>query len=201
MRTVRMGELDFELLQEWINELIQTSGEDIFRMKGILAIKHAQRRFVYHAVHMMFNGDFGEPWVVEEPRLCKMVFIGKNLDPAALIDRFNACLVTPESERKKLEALRFAIGDKVECNTGNAWARGTVAALMYRDDNTPPGMVAPYQIKLDDGDHMIWAPRDHDGVIRAVGAASPAASPRHALSTPPGHRGGGHAIGHEGHAH
>ena len=76
LRTVRMGELDLELLQEWINELIQEAGEDIFRMKGILAIKHAERRFVYHAVHMMFNGDFGEPWGDDEPRVCKMVFIG-----------------------------------------------------------------------------------------------------------------------------
>ena len=45
-------------------------------MKGILAIKHAERRFVYHAVHMMFNGDFGEAWEDDEPRVCKMVLIG-----------------------------------------------------------------------------------------------------------------------------
>ena len=73
LRTVRMGELDLELLQDWINELIQQSGEGIFRMKGILAIKHAERRFVYHAVHMTFNGDFGEVWGEDEPRLCKLV--------------------------------------------------------------------------------------------------------------------------------
>ena len=73
LRTVRMGELDLELLQDWINELIQQSGEGIFRMKGILAIKHAERRFVYHAVHMTFNGDFGEVWGEDELRLCKLV--------------------------------------------------------------------------------------------------------------------------------
>ena len=56
LRTVQKGELDLELLQEWIGELLNTRGEDIFRMKGVLAIAHAEKRFVYHAVHMTFNG-------------------------------------------------------------------------------------------------------------------------------------------------
>ena len=34
----------------------QEAGEHIFRMKGILAIRHAPCRYVYHAVHMMFDG-------------------------------------------------------------------------------------------------------------------------------------------------
>jgi len=198
LRTVRMGELDFELLQDWINRLVQESGNDIFRMKGILAIKHAQDRFVYHAVHMMFSGDFGEPWG-DEPRVCKLVFIGKNLDQAALVEGFNACLATPENVRKKSEALRFAIGDKVECNTGAGWSSGTVVALMYRDDRMPPGMVAPYQIELDeDGAGLIWAPKDHECVIRAVGGGCGGASPesrrtRRGRRTKP--------EGHNGHAH
>ena len=145
-------------------------------MKGILAIKHAEQRFVYHTVHMQFDGDFGEPWG-EDPRLCKLVFIGKNLDQAALVERFNACLATPESMQKKCEALRFGIGDKVECNTGE-WSSGTVVGLMYRDDRMPPGMVAPYQIELDNDEAgLIWAPKDHKCVIRAVGDGR-RASPR-----------------------
>jgi len=30
-------------------------------MKGVLAIAHAGKRFVYHGVHMTFNGCFDEP--------------------------------------------------------------------------------------------------------------------------------------------
>ena len=39
---------------------------------------------------------------------------------------------------------------------------------MYRDDNMPAGMVAPYQIQLDEDDSLIWAPRDCNSVIRMI---------------------------------
>lgn len=34
------SELDFGLLQDWIGELIQKKGTDLYRMKGVLNIKH-----------------------------------------------------------------------------------------------------------------------------------------------------------------
>merc|ERR1712113_270110 len=99
-------------------------------------------------------------------RESKLVFIGKNLDGAALASSFNDCLATPEKIAKKIEALRFAIGDEVECYM-DGWFSGIVVAHMYRDeDHMPQGMVVPYQIRLDDGD-LIWAPADCDSVIRA----------------------------------
>ena len=48
---------------------------------------------------------------------------------------------------------------------GGAWCRGQVIQLLYRDDSMPPGMVAPYQVKLDDGG-LIFAPVDRDECIR-----------------------------------
>jgi hypothetical protein len=36
---------------------------------------------------------------------------------------------------------------------------------MYRDEYMPPGMVAPYQVKLDNGG-LIYAPQDSDELIR-----------------------------------
>ena len=126
------------------------------------------------------------------------MFIGKNLDQARLVERFNACLATPENMRAKAEALRFGIGDKVECNTGEGWSSGTVVALMYRDDRMPPGVVAPYQIHLDDEEAgLIWAPKDDERVIRAVGGgrASPGKLRGSSRTKPKPPR------GHEGHAH
>ena len=42
-------------------------------------------------------------------------------------------------------------------------------AHLYRDDAMmPPGMVAPYQIELDDGE-LIYAPVDSNECIRAGG--------------------------------
>ena len=93
------------------------------------------------------------------------MFIGKNLDHEELKAGFMECMVTPESKAKKLKNLRFAVGDVVECNTEKGWDRGKVVALLYREQSMPPGMVAPYQVKLDRGP-MIYAPFDEDMVVR-----------------------------------
>ena len=153
LRGVKTGELDLMLTQEWIGSLLEEQGADIYRMKGVLAIAHSNRRFVFHAVHMNMDGSFEAPWADGEPRESKLVFIGKGLDPKALNEAFNSCLDSPELTAERLAALRFAIGDTVECNTGEGeWATGEIVQLMYRDDGMPPGMIAPYQVRLSDGE-------------------------------------------------
>jgi len=159
------GEVDLDSIQEWISKILQERGADIFRMKGVLSIAHAQERFVYQAVHMIFNGSFMEPWAPEEERQSKLVFIGKKLVKAELEAEFFACAATPEFYEKKKRALRFAVGTKVECNTGDGWSPGEVAAQLYRDEYMQPGMLAPYQVKLKDGG-LIYAPADEDQVVR-----------------------------------
>jgi len=171
LRLVRQGELDLELVQAWISELLEQKGNDLFRMKGMLSIAHASRRFVYHAVHMIFNGNFDDEWTPLEPRESKLVFIGKNLDAKELAARFNACLATPETTERKRQGLRFALGDEVECKTGRKqWTKGSITKQMYRDHTMPQGLVAPYQVKLHTEDRLIWAPMDCDSVIRALKA-------------------------------
>lgn len=160
------GDLDLDSMQTWIGDILQTKGADIYRMKGVLAVAHAKERFVYQAVHMIFNGNFEEPWGPEEPHENKLVFIGKNLNREELKASFEACLVTPENMEKKKQSLRFAVGDAVQCRTGsNSWSKGKVVDLLYREEFMPPGMVAPYQVELEDG-ALIFAPRDEDPVIR-----------------------------------
>jgi len=66
---------------------------------------------------------------------------------------------------------RFAIGDRVECNTGE-WVAGTVVALDYAQPNWPPGKIAPYQVRLDD-ERLIFAPIDDAKVIRATLTEAP----------------------------
>jgi len=160
------GDLDLDMVQSWISKLLNEKGTDIFRMKGVLAIRHAEQRFVYQAVHMIFNGNFTETWAEDEARDSKLVFIGKNLNKAELKASFEACLANDGNQDKKLKQLRFAVGDTVECKTGrDKWSKGKVVVLMYRDDTMPPGMVAPYQVQLDGGD-LIYAPEDIDELIR-----------------------------------
>jgi len=168
LRTVAKGDLDLHLVQRWIEELLRTSGADIFRMKGVLAIAHAHRRYVCHGVHAVSTFAFDEAWD-DAPKESRLVFIGKNLDEFALSRAFNECLATPENLERRQKALRFAVSDKVECKTDDddEWSVGTVASLLWRNDRMPPGVVAPYQIQLDDGT-ITWVPSDCDSVIRAA---------------------------------
>ena len=83
--------LDGDKVTRWLNETLQTQGPDILRAKGILDVKGEARRLVFQAVHMLLEGDFQRPWRDNEARYSRMVFIGRNLDEAALRRGFEAC--------------------------------------------------------------------------------------------------------------
>jgi G3E family GTPase len=85
-------ELDARRLNAWLSELLQTKGQDIFRMKGILNLKNAAERFVFQGVHMMFEGKADRPWKPGEERKSQLVFIGRNLDRDALNAGFRRCV-------------------------------------------------------------------------------------------------------------
>merc|ERR1712123_109880 len=157
--------VDVDAVQSWVGEILQSKGADIYRMKGVLSIADTEQKFVYQAVHMIFNGDFDESWTEGETRQSKLVFIGKNLDHAELKAAFAACAVTDELRTKKLKNLRFGVGDSVACNTGGSFQKGTVISQMYREEGMPPGMVAPYQVKLDNGS-LIYVPEDTEGFVK-----------------------------------
>lgn len=85
------GELDGKRLNDWISGLLRTKGADIFRMKGVLSVKGSANRLVFQGVHMLFDAKFDRPWG-KDARTNTLVFIGKNLDRAALTEGFKACL-------------------------------------------------------------------------------------------------------------
>jgi len=87
------GELDGKKLNDWISKLLAEKGGDIFRMKGVLVVKGTNKRLVFQGVHMLFDAKFDRPWNATENRTNTLVFIGKNLDRAALTEGFKACLV------------------------------------------------------------------------------------------------------------
>jgi len=84
------GEVDGARLSAWLSRLLQTQGQDIFRMKGIVAVAGEAQRFVFQGVHMLFDGRPGEAWGAAA-RSCRLVFIGRNLDGAALDEGFRGC--------------------------------------------------------------------------------------------------------------
>lgn len=170
---VKEGNLDMELLHEWIGDTLQKKGTDIYRMKGVLCVEHATRKFLYHAVHMIFSSMFDEAEMdPNEKRENKLVFIGKNLDAEELNRGFMRCMHTQELEQTRLEQLRFNVGDPVECNCGGMrrpnWKKGVVVQKRYRDEYMPPGLVAAYQVRLDDSGDLIYAPEDFDEIVRKL---------------------------------
>ena len=86
------GEFDSDRLNSWLSSLLRTKGTDIFRSKGILAVKGDPKRFVFQGVHMLLDGDSDREWGVDEDRRSRVVFIGRNLDRDALQTGLRACL-------------------------------------------------------------------------------------------------------------
>ncbi len=85
------GEVDGKRLNTWISKLLLEKGTDIFRMKGILAVKGQPERFVFQGVHMLFDGRPDRAWG-RDKRANDLVFIGRKLDRAELTEGFRRCL-------------------------------------------------------------------------------------------------------------
>jgi G3E family GTPase len=87
------GEVDAAKLNKWLGQLLRVKGPDIFRMKGVLAVRGQTERFVFQGVHMLFGGQPDRPWAAGEQKVNQLVFIGRNLDREELVSGFRACLV------------------------------------------------------------------------------------------------------------
>jgi G3E family GTPase len=82
--------LDGDRFMTWFREVLQTQGPTILRTKGILDFKGERRRYVVHGIHMLMDGDFLGPWKAGETPRSRLVFIGRDLDRAALETGFAA---------------------------------------------------------------------------------------------------------------
>lgn len=148
------GELHVLKLQAWIEDLIKTKGQDLFRYKGVLAVKGVKAKYVFQGVHMLFSGDFYDArWKDTETRECRFVFIGRNLDKQALMKGIIDCKIEGE--------LRFKVGDEVEINVGEGqWSRGKVIKEWEQGH--------PYTVQLDDTGGEGLIPLDDGRFLRAV---------------------------------
>lgn len=147
------GNVNHLMLESWIQRLITEDGANLYRYKGIIAVKGFEKKFIFQGVGMLFNGQFSEQsWTEpEEERESIFVFIGKHLDHDWLRDCFKACLQT--------KSLRFKVGDKVQCNIGT-FTDGIV--IKQWDEGNA------YRVEVQDGKKTnVWAPIDVDTYIRA----------------------------------
>jgi G3E family GTPase len=145
------GELNIQMMNRWIERLITEDGANLYRYKGVLAVKGKDEKFVFQGVGMLFTGSFEGQWKKNETRESRFVFIGKNLDTEFLKAGFEACKVTEE--------LRFPVGTVVEANCGT-FMKGKI--LKQWDDGNA------YRIKLVDDGNEVWAPIDVDAYVRSA---------------------------------
>jgi G3E family GTPase len=83
--------LNADKVNDWLSYLLQSRGQDILRMKGVLNFRGEPRRYVFHGVHMIFDGQLERPWG-EATRGNRLVFIGRKLDRAELEAGFESCV-------------------------------------------------------------------------------------------------------------
>lgn len=149
------GEILMHKAQKWVGKLLKTKANDLFRYKGVFAVKGRPQKFVFQGVHMIFDRAFSKiTWKEGEKRECRFVFIGRNLNKQELTDGVMACKVEGE--------LRFKIGDMVEAkDEDEQWKKGKVVS--HWDEGWPYCVQLPDQWKT-----KVWAAADEDELIRAV---------------------------------
>ena len=147
------GELNVNKLNRWIGELMRDKGEDLFRYKGVLAVKGMDQKFVFQGVHMLFGGEFSEDiglWKEGETRECRFVFIGKNLDHKKLEEGLMDCMA---------EDLRFDVGDTVYANIGE-FTEGRILKCWDQGN--------PYRVEIQNKEKSnVWVPIDNDHFVRS----------------------------------
>ena len=148
------GELNVNKLQRWIGELMRDKAEDLFRYKGVLAVKGMDEKYVFQGVHMLFGGKFSEDiglWKEGEKRECRFVFIGRDLDHEALESGLMECLA---------EDLRFNVGDTVYANVGQ-FTEGKILKCWDQGN--------PYRVEIQNEEKSnVWVPEDSDEFVRSV---------------------------------
>ena len=145
------GALNVNKLERWIGEIMQSKGEDLFRYKGVLAVKGMDQKFVFQGVHMLFGGGFSSevaPWKEGETRECRFVFIGRDLDHEELQKGLMDC---------KAEELRFNVGDTVYANIGE-FTEGRI--LKCWDEGNP------YRVEIQNEERSnVWVPIDSNDYV------------------------------------
>jgi len=89
--SLRTGVLKPDKFFPWLQQITQTQGPNILRLKGIIAFDGDDERYVVQGVHMILEGDHQRPWKDGEKRESRLVFIGRELDAEKLKTGFEAC--------------------------------------------------------------------------------------------------------------
>ncbi len=84
--------MNMEKIEAFLSLLIQSYGNDMLRYKGVLNIEGEANRMIFQGVHMTMGGSPGKPWLKDEARETKMVFIGRNLPKRIFVEGLAYCV-------------------------------------------------------------------------------------------------------------
>ena len=88
---VYAGAFDRPRFELYLKNLLQEKGDDIFRLKGIIAIAGDPNRVVLQGVHRLTELRRADPWGGGK-RESRIVFIGRNLEKGSLDRGLRGCL-------------------------------------------------------------------------------------------------------------
>ncbi|MFC0402074.1 CobW family GTP-binding protein [Paraburkholderia rhizosphaerae] len=94
------AELDAVRFNRWANQLVQSQGASLLRMKGVLNVSGEARRVHFHSVHMLMESSFGKRWTAGEARASRFVMIGRALDADALRAGLLDCVADPAARSR-----------------------------------------------------------------------------------------------------
>jgi cobalamin biosynthesis protein CobW len=80
-------EFDPEQLRRQLELLV--SEQEIYRIKGFVAVPNKLMRLVIQGVGKRFEQFYDRPWRVDERRETKLVFIGRDIDPESIANTFS----------------------------------------------------------------------------------------------------------------
>jgi G3E family GTPase len=84
--------LDATRFSRWANQLVQSHGRRLMRMKGVLSLHKEERRLHFHSVHMLLDSCFGKAWERGERRDSKLVMIGRDLNVSEMREGLLGCV-------------------------------------------------------------------------------------------------------------
>ena len=84
---------DAAKLEDFLGAVVNIYGPRMLRYKGVLYMHGTERKVIFQGVHQLMGSDLGSPWLANEKKCSKMVFIGIDLPKDIFLQGMEQSLV------------------------------------------------------------------------------------------------------------
>jgi G3E family GTPase len=84
---------DAAKLEDFLGAVVNIYGPRMLRYKGVLYMQGSERKVIFQGVHQLMGSDLGSPWMANEKKCSKMVFIGIDLPKDIFLQGMEQSLV------------------------------------------------------------------------------------------------------------